>query len=317
MLATGAQVVRNYLVLRGLGVDISVLDSIALLIGTAAVGLLPIGPTTGVATAVLILGSSGEAVVAAAGALLTATGAVGALVFAGWALLDRLRPSQRSERAERERTGRRRPIPRAGARSAAAADGRQHRVAVDADRTERVVRRPRSDETITEKTPDAGLTRQPIGQMVHGGHRSRKDRIVLALTTDAAEAIEALVRGPGAPPRSVLRITLGKRPDTLPARRDRGRDRCRAGARRRPDRRRPDRRRADRLRGDRRQGARRAAARPRARASSSASTSGPRSSPARASSATSARPRWRRSSRRRAPPAPGWAQPPAVAGVST
>ena len=95
MLATGAQVVRNYLVLRGLGVDISVMDSMALLIGTAAVGLLPIGPTTGVATAVLILGSNGEAVVAAAGALLTATGAVGALIFAGWALLDRLRPSQR------------------------------------------------------------------------------------------------------------------------------------------------------------------------------------------------------------------------------
>ncbi len=97
MLATGAQVLRNYLVLRGLGVDITVLDSVALLIGTAAVGLLPIGPTTGVATAVLILGSNGEAVVAAAGALLTATGAVGALCFAGWALLDRLRPSARRE----------------------------------------------------------------------------------------------------------------------------------------------------------------------------------------------------------------------------
>ena len=104
MLATGAQVVRNYLVLRGLGVDISVLDSMALLIGTAAVGLLPIGPTTGVATAVLILGSSGEAVVAAAGALLTATGAVGALVFAAWALLDRLRPSQRTAPPERPAT---------------------------------------------------------------------------------------------------------------------------------------------------------------------------------------------------------------------
>ena len=40
----------------------------------------------------LILGSNGVAVVAAAGALLTATGAVGALCFAGWALADRLRP---------------------------------------------------------------------------------------------------------------------------------------------------------------------------------------------------------------------------------
>jgi hypothetical protein len=40
---------------------------------------------------VLILGSNGVAAAAAAGALLTATGAVGALLFAGWALGDRLR----------------------------------------------------------------------------------------------------------------------------------------------------------------------------------------------------------------------------------
>jgi uncharacterized membrane protein YbhN (UPF0104 family) len=92
MFATGAQVVRNMVVLHGLGVDISVLDAVALLIAAAAVGLLPVGPTLGAATAVLILGSNGVAVVAAAGALLTATGAVGALCFAAWALLDRLRP---------------------------------------------------------------------------------------------------------------------------------------------------------------------------------------------------------------------------------
>lgn len=90
MFATGAQVVRNLIVLRGLGVDISVADAVALLIAAAAVGLLPVGPTLGAATAVLILGSNGVAVVAAAGALLTATGAVGTLLFAGWALLDRL-----------------------------------------------------------------------------------------------------------------------------------------------------------------------------------------------------------------------------------
>ena len=93
MFATGAQVVRNMVVLEGLGVDISVFDAIALLIAAAAVGLLPVGPTLGAATAVLILGSNGVAVVTAAGALLTATGAVGALLFAGWALVDRLRPS--------------------------------------------------------------------------------------------------------------------------------------------------------------------------------------------------------------------------------
>ena len=93
MVATGMQVVRNMVVLEGLGVDISFLDAVALLITAAVVGLLPVGPTLGAATAVLILGSNGPAVVAAGGALLTATGAVGALCFAGWALMDRLRPA--------------------------------------------------------------------------------------------------------------------------------------------------------------------------------------------------------------------------------
>jgi uncharacterized membrane protein YbhN (UPF0104 family) len=98
MFATGAQVVRNWVVLEGLGVDISILDAVALLIATAAIGLLPVGPTLGAATAVLILGSNGVAVVAAAGALLTATGAVGAFVFAAWALADRVRAARRATR---------------------------------------------------------------------------------------------------------------------------------------------------------------------------------------------------------------------------
>ncbi len=93
--ATGAQVARNLIVLHGLGVDISVFDAVALLIAAAAVGLLPVGPTLGAATAVLILGSNGVAVVAAAGALLTATGAVGSLLFAGWAVLDGIRVRRR------------------------------------------------------------------------------------------------------------------------------------------------------------------------------------------------------------------------------
>ncbi|MEA2167445.1 MAG: hypothetical protein QOF76_745 [Solirubrobacteraceae bacterium] len=92
MFATGAQVVRNYVILRGLHVDVSVFDCVALLIATAAIGLLPVGPTLGAATAVLILGRNGVAVVAAAGALLTATGALGSLIFAAWAIADRLRP---------------------------------------------------------------------------------------------------------------------------------------------------------------------------------------------------------------------------------
>ncbi|MBA2521831.1 MAG: flippase-like domain-containing protein [Solirubrobacterales bacterium] len=97
--AVSAQVFRNWLVLRGVGVDVSVLDSIALLIATAALGLLPIGPSLGVATTVLILGSNGVAAAAAAGALLTATGAVGALVFAAWAIADRFRTRTRDRLA--------------------------------------------------------------------------------------------------------------------------------------------------------------------------------------------------------------------------
>ncbi len=85
------QILRNWLVLHGIGVDASVLDSTALLIGMAAVGLVPVGPTLGTATAVLILGANGVAATAAAGTLLTATAAVGAVCFAAWALLDRMR----------------------------------------------------------------------------------------------------------------------------------------------------------------------------------------------------------------------------------
>jgi hypothetical protein len=74
------------------GVDASVLDSTALLIGLAVVGLFPVGPSLGAAAAVLILGTNGVAASAAAGALLTATAAVGALCFASWAVVDRLWP---------------------------------------------------------------------------------------------------------------------------------------------------------------------------------------------------------------------------------
>jgi hypothetical protein len=93
--AVAAQAARNWLVLKGVGVDASILDSIALLIGMAVIGLLPVGPSLGAATAVLILGANGVAATAAAGALLTATAAVGAVCFASWALVDRLRPSVR------------------------------------------------------------------------------------------------------------------------------------------------------------------------------------------------------------------------------
>jgi hypothetical protein len=84
------QIARNWLLLNFSGVDASVLDSAALLIGLAAVGLLPVGPSLGAGTAVLILGTGGVAAAAAAGVLLTVTAAVGALCFAAWALADRL-----------------------------------------------------------------------------------------------------------------------------------------------------------------------------------------------------------------------------------
>jgi hypothetical protein len=84
------QIARNWLLLNWSGVDASVLDSTALLIALAVVGLFPVGPSLGAASAVLILGTNGVAASAAAGTLLTATAAVGALCFASWALADRL-----------------------------------------------------------------------------------------------------------------------------------------------------------------------------------------------------------------------------------
>ena len=59
--AVCAQIARNWLVLQGIGVDASVLDSTALLIGVAVIGLLPVGPSLGAAAAVVILGAHGVA----------------------------------------------------------------------------------------------------------------------------------------------------------------------------------------------------------------------------------------------------------------
>jgi hypothetical protein len=90
ILAICAQIARNWLVLRGIGVHISILDAIALLIATFTLGQLPIGPSLGAAATVLILGSHGVATAAAAGVLLTATATVGSLCYATWAVTDRL-----------------------------------------------------------------------------------------------------------------------------------------------------------------------------------------------------------------------------------
>jgi hypothetical protein len=90
LVAVIAQILRNWLLLRAVGVDASLLDAIAVLIAMVALAQLPIGPSTGAASAVLILGSNGVAAVAAAGLLSTVTGTVGGLTFAAWAGADRL-----------------------------------------------------------------------------------------------------------------------------------------------------------------------------------------------------------------------------------
>ncbi len=94
VLAVVVQIARNWFLLNGAGVDASILDSIALLIGFAVFGLLPVGPSGGAAATALILGAGGLAAAAAAGAMLTATAAVGALCFAAWALVDRIRSAR-------------------------------------------------------------------------------------------------------------------------------------------------------------------------------------------------------------------------------
>jgi uncharacterized membrane protein YbhN (UPF0104 family) len=97
LVAVFAQIGRNWLMLHAVGVDASVFDATAVLIAMVTLSQLPIGPSVGAAAVVLILGANGVAATAAAGVLLTATGTVGALCFAAWAALDRLRPAARPE----------------------------------------------------------------------------------------------------------------------------------------------------------------------------------------------------------------------------
>jgi uncharacterized membrane protein YbhN (UPF0104 family) len=90
LLAVCAQIARNWLMLHAIGVNVSVFDAMALLIVMFTVGQLPIGPSTGPAAAVLILGVHGVAATAAVGVLLTATGIVGSLCYGAWAITDRI-----------------------------------------------------------------------------------------------------------------------------------------------------------------------------------------------------------------------------------
>jgi uncharacterized membrane protein YbhN (UPF0104 family) len=90
LVAVLAQIFRNWLLLHAAGVDASLFDATAVLIAVVTLGQLPVGPSVGAAAAVLILGSDGVAAAAAAGVLMTVTGTVGGLCFAGWAGADRL-----------------------------------------------------------------------------------------------------------------------------------------------------------------------------------------------------------------------------------
>ena len=90
LLAVFAQIFRNWLLLHAVGVDASFFDAIAVLIAVVTLGQLPVGPSVGAASAVLILGSNGVAAAAAAGVLMTVTGTIGGLCFAAWAGADHL-----------------------------------------------------------------------------------------------------------------------------------------------------------------------------------------------------------------------------------
>jgi hypothetical protein len=86
-------------VLWALGVDASIFDATAVLIAMVVLSQLPIGPSVGAAAVVMILGTGGVALTAAAGVLLTATGIAGALCFALWVGVDVLaRPRERARR---------------------------------------------------------------------------------------------------------------------------------------------------------------------------------------------------------------------------
>ena len=98
LIAVFAQIFRNWLLLHAVGVDASFFDAIAVLIAVVTLGQLPVGPAVGAAAAVLILGHDGVAAAAAAGVLLTVTGTLGGLCFAGWAGADRLWSAARSRR---------------------------------------------------------------------------------------------------------------------------------------------------------------------------------------------------------------------------
>ena len=103
LIAVSAQIFRNWLLLHAVGVDASFFDAIAVLIAVVTLGQLPVGPSVGAVAAVVILGTDGVAAAAAAGLMMTATGTVGGLCFAGWAGADTLWSHSRFSRRLRPR----------------------------------------------------------------------------------------------------------------------------------------------------------------------------------------------------------------------
>src|SRR4051794_35809750 len=106
LIAVFAQILRNWMLLHAVGVDASLLDAIAVLIAMVTLTQLPIGPSTGAAAAVLILGRQGVAAVAAAWLLSPVAGTVGGLAFAAGAGADRLWVGSRAAAALRARRAR-------------------------------------------------------------------------------------------------------------------------------------------------------------------------------------------------------------------
>lgn len=101
LISVCAQVVRNWMLLHAVGVNVSIFDAMALLIAMFTLGQLPIGPSIGPAAAVLILGTHGVALSAAAGVLLAVSGVIGSIVYATWAFADHLVASWLGSRSSR------------------------------------------------------------------------------------------------------------------------------------------------------------------------------------------------------------------------
>jgi hypothetical protein len=93
-------------VLRAVGVDASVFAATAVVIAVVTLSQLPVGPSVGAAAAVPILGRDGVAAAAAAGVLMTVTGTLGGVCFAGWAGGDRLWSAARRAALRRARARR-------------------------------------------------------------------------------------------------------------------------------------------------------------------------------------------------------------------